>query len=50
MGAKIGLCYQWKGIEYFEKGALRRIFELKLNEILSSWRRMHNEERSTIYS
>jgi hypothetical protein len=34
----------------FENRVLRRIFELKRDEVTSGWRKLHNEEPHSLYS
>jgi hypothetical protein len=34
----------------FEKRVLRRIFEKKREEVVGSWRRLHNEELRNLYA
>jgi hypothetical protein len=34
----------------FENRVLRRIFELKREEVARGWRRLHNEELHNLYS
>jgi hypothetical protein len=34
----------------FENRVLRRIFELKRNEVTGEWRKLHNEELNNLYS
>jgi hypothetical protein len=34
----------------FENGVLRRIFELKADEVTGGWRKLHNEELHNLYS
>jgi hypothetical protein len=37
-------------LRVFENGVLRRIFELKRNEVTGGWRKLHNEELHNLYS
>jgi hypothetical protein len=37
-------------LRVFETSVLRRIFELKKNEITGSWRKLHDEELHYLYS
>jgi hypothetical protein len=37
-------------LRVFENGVLRRIFGPKRDEIIGSWRKMHNEELHNLYS
>jgi hypothetical protein len=34
----------------FENGVLRRILELKRDEVMGGWRKLHNEELHDLYS
>jgi hypothetical protein len=34
----------------FENRVLRRIFGLKMDEVMGSWRKLHNEELHDLYS
>jgi hypothetical protein len=37
-------------LKTFEKRVLRRIFELKRDEMVGSWRKLHNEDHHNSYS
>jgi hypothetical protein len=37
-------------LKVFENRDLRRIFELKKNEVMGGWRKLHNEELQDLYS
>jgi hypothetical protein len=37
-------------LRVFENRMLRRIFELKRNEVTGGWRKLHNEELHNLYS
>jgi len=36
-------------LRVFENRVLRRIFELKRNELTEGWRKLHNEELNDLY-
>jgi hypothetical protein len=37
-------------LRVFENGGLRRILELKKDEVMGKWRKLHNEELHDLYS
>jgi hypothetical protein len=37
-------------LSIFENRVRRRIFELKRNEVIGSWRKLHSEECNSLYS
>jgi hypothetical protein len=37
-------------LRVFENRVLRRIFELRMNEVTGDWRELHNEELHNLYS
>ena len=37
-------------LRVFESRVLRRVFELKRDEVTGEWRKLHNEELSDLYS
>ena len=39
-----------RGLRVFENRILRRIFELKTDEVTEEWRKLHNEELNDLYS
>jgi hypothetical protein len=49
----VKLASDFKGrhrVSVFENRLLRRIFELKRDEIIRGWRKLHNEEIEKFYS
>jgi hypothetical protein len=50
MGVKPGLSHQQHGLEVFQNGAMKRIFESKGQEMVGGCRRLHSEELHNLYA